>query len=293
MDGAVLEVYDVTRAYGKVPVVRGISFTLRPGEVCGYLGVNGSGKSTTVRMLAGLMPPTSGEILYAGRPLDRAYRAHLGYVPEEPYLYGHLTGAEYLELAGGLRGLSDGVLRPRIRGALEILQLTGSRDAPIETYSKGMKQKILLAAAMLHDPDVLILDEPLSGLDVTAVLLMRHVFAALARRGRIVLHSSPALEVVEKVCSRVIVLHQGRVVADDSVSNLGSLMRLPSLQAIFAELTRQPDLERSAEDLVSLMGDSRQLGDALSAGGRPSPGTEARPQPDQREGGSGKKWPSH
>jgi ABC-2 type transport system ATP-binding protein len=253
MSEAALEVREVTRAYGRVPVVRGVSFALRPGEVCGYLGVNGSGKSTTVRMLAGLMPPTSGEILYAGKPLDRAYRAHLGYVPEEPYLYGHLTGAEYLELAGGLRGLADAPLRKRIAGALEVFGLAGSRDAPIETYSKGMKQKILLAAAMLHDPDVLILDEPLSGLDVTAVLLMRHVFAALARRGKIVLHSSHALEVVEKVCSRVIVLHQGRVVADDSAANLGALMRLPSLEAAFAELTHQPDLEQSANDLVSLM----------------------------------------
>ena len=253
MNGAALEVRDVTRAYGRLPVVRGVSFTLRPGEVCGYLGVNGSGKSTTVRMLAGLMPPSSGEILYAGKPLGRTYRARLGYVPEEPYLYGHLTGTEYLELAGGLRGLADAPLRSKIGAALEVFGLTGSRDAPIETYSKGMKQKILLAAAMLHDPDVLILDEPLSGLDVTAVLLMRHVFAALARRGKIVLHSSHALEVVEKVCSRVIVLHQGRVVADDSVANLGTLMRLPSLEEIFAELTQQPDLERRAEDLVALM----------------------------------------
>ncbi len=253
MDGAVLEVREVTRSYGRVPVVRGVTFTLRPGEVCGYLGVNGSGKSTTVRMLAGLMPPSSGEILYGGKPLDRAYRARLGYVPEEPHLYGHLTGAEYLELAGGLRGIPDGVLRPRIQGAFEIFQLIGSRDAAIETYSKGMKQKILLAAALLHDPDVLILDEPLSGLDVTAVLLVRHVFAALARQGKIVLHSSHALDMVEKVCSRVIVLHQGCVVADDSVASLGTLMRLPSLEAIFAELTQQPDLERGAGDLVSLM----------------------------------------
>ncbi|MGH9394946.1 MAG: ABC transporter ATP-binding protein, partial [Terriglobales bacterium] len=113
--------------------------------------------------------------------------------------------------------------------------------------------KILLAAALLHDPEVLILDEPLSGLDVNAVLLVRHVFTALARRGKIILHSSHDLGVVEKVCARVIVLHQGRVVADDSVANLGALMQLPNLEAIFAELTHQSDLARNAEDLVELM----------------------------------------
>lgn len=256
MAGGVLEARSLCRTYARVPVVRDVSFTLRPGEVCGYLGANGSGKTTTVRMLTGLLPPTSGAIYFDGQDIAthlRDYKRRFGYVPEEPYLYSHLSGREYLELVGGLRGIPEARLRRKIGGALEVFGLTGSRDAAIESYSKGMKQKILLAAALLHDPDLLILDEPLSGLDVTAVMLMRHMFAALARRGKTVLHSSHALEVVEKVCSRVIVLHQGRVVADDSVANLGALMQLPSLEAIFAQLTQQPDLERSAEDLAELM----------------------------------------
>lgn len=251
-----LEVRHVSRNYHGVAVVRDVSFTLRPGEVCGYLGVNGSGKTTTVRMLVGLLPPSSGEIFYAGRNIaddPNGYKARLGYVPEEPYLYAHLSGVEYLELVGGLRGIGAAALKRRIEGALEILGLHGSRDAAIESYSKGMKQKILLAAAMLHDPEVLIMDEPLSGLDVTAVLLVRQVLAALARRGKIVMHSSHQLEVVEKICSRVIVLHQGRVVADDSVANLEKLMQLRSLEEIFAQLTEQPDLEKRAEDLAGLM----------------------------------------
>lgn len=251
-----LELRGVIRSYAQVPVVRGISFTLRPGEVCGYLGANGSGKTTTVRMLVGLLAPTRGEIYFDGRDIAgdlRAYKRRFGYVPEEPYLYTHLSGQEYLELVGGLRGLETRGLREKIHGVLEVFGLLGSREAAIESYSKGMKQKILLAAALLHDPELLILDEPLSGLDVSSILLMRHVFAALARRGKIVLHSSHALEVVEKVCSRVIVLHQGRVVADDSVANLGALLQLPSLEAIFAQLTQQPDLEQRARDLVALM----------------------------------------
>lgn len=253
---AELEVRGVSRQYGRVEVVRNISFRLAPGEVCGYLGVNGSGKTTTVRMLVGLLAPSTGSISYGGRDIAAAlpwYRSQLGYVPEEPYLYNHLTGLEYLELVGGLRGLHEAKLRPRIQGALEILGLTSSREAAIESYSKGMKQKILLAAALLHDPDLLILDEPLSGLDVNAALLVRHVFAALARRGKIVLHSSHQLEVVEQVCSRVIILHRGQIVADDSVANLGKLMQLNSLQEIFAQLTHQPDMEGQARDLVGLM----------------------------------------
>ncbi len=252
-----LELRRVFRSYAKVPVVRGVSFTVRPGEVVGYLGANGSGKTTTVRMLVGLLPPTRGAIYFDGGDIAAdpgGYKRRFGYVPEEPYLYGHLSGQEYLELVGGLRGREQRRLREKIEGALEAFGLLGSREAAIESYSKGMKQKILLAAALLHDPELLILDEPLSGLDVSAVLLMRHVFAALARRGKIVLLSSHALEVVEKACSRVIVLHQGEVVADDSVANLGALMQLPSLEAIFAQLTRQPDFEQSAARLVELMG---------------------------------------
>lgn len=253
-----LEVRQVSRSFARLPVVREVSFVLRPGEVCGYLGANGSGKTTTIRMLTGLLAPSSGEIFFDGRSIadnPLAYRARFGYVPEEPYLYGHLSGCEYLELVGGLRGIAAKPLAARIGGALEIFGLRGSRDAAIETYSKGMKQKILLAAALLHNPEMVILDEPLSGLDVSAALLMRHVFAALAQRGKIVLHSSHALEVVEKVCTRVILLHQGRIVADDSIANLGALLRLPSLEAIFAQLTQQVDLERSARDLVELMAD--------------------------------------
>ncbi|HWG36097.1 MAG TPA: ABC transporter ATP-binding protein [Terriglobales bacterium] len=246
----------MSRSFARVPVVREVSFRLGPGEICGYLGANGSGKTTTVRMLVGLLPPSGGDIFFAQKNIGadpRAYRARLGYVPEEAHLYTHLSGIEYLELAAGLRGLTGSAVKKKIGGALEIFGLTDSAESALETYSKGMKQKILLAAAMLHNPDLLILDEPLSGLDVTAVLLVRSIFAALARRGKIILHSSHDLGVVEKVCSRVIVLHKGRVVADDSVAHLGALMKLPNLEAIFSELTHQADPSAAAEDLAALM----------------------------------------
>lgn len=251
-----LELRGVSRSFARVAVVRDVSFKLRPGEVCGYLGANGSGKTTTVRMLVGLLPPSEGDIFFDQKNIAAdscAYRVRLGYVPEEAYLYTHLSGLEYLELAAGLRGMAGPAVKKKIGGALEIFGLAPSAESALETYSKGMKQKILLAAAMLHNPDLLILDEPLSGLDVASVLLVRSIFAALARRGKIILHSSHDLGVVEKVCSRVIVLHKGRVVADDSVSNLGALMHLPNLEAIFSELTHQTDPSSAAEDLAALM----------------------------------------
>lgn len=251
-----LEVRALERSYGGVLAVRGISFTLRPGEICGYLGPNGSGKTTTIRMLTGLLVPTRGAIYCDGADIAkdlRGYKARLGYVPEEAQLYPHLTGMEYLELVGGLRGLAAATLQARARGLLDAFALGPSRDALISSYSKGMKQKVLIAAALLHDPEIVILDEPLSGLDVTSVLLVRNLMQALARRGKTILFSSHMLESVERAAERVIVLYRGSVVADDTVARLGALSAQPSLEAIFAQLTAQPDLEAAASDLVSLI----------------------------------------
>ncbi|MGH9418302.1 MAG: ABC transporter ATP-binding protein [Terriglobales bacterium] len=251
-----LEVRALERSYGGVLAVRGVNFTLRPGEICGYLGPNGSGKTTTIRMLTGLLAPTRGAIYYDGSDVAddlRSYKARLGYVPEEAQIYTHLTGNEYLELVGGLRGLAGATVKERARGLLDAFAFGPSRHALISSYSKGMKQKVLIAAALLHDPEILILDEPLSGLDVTSVLLVRNLMQALARRGKIVLFSSHMLESVERAAERVIVLYRGLVVADDTVAHLGALSAQPSLEGIFAQLTSQPDLEGAADDLARLL----------------------------------------
>ncbi|MGH9414870.1 MAG: ABC transporter ATP-binding protein, partial [Terriglobales bacterium] len=156
-----LELRGVTKAYGRLEVLHETSFKVRRGEICGYLGPNGSGKSTTVQILAGLLPPTRGEVLLDGRPIGEdldGYKRRLGFVPEEARVYRHLSGYEYLELVGGLRGMAAAVLVPRMRGLLEAFGLESDADVPLEEYSKGMRQKILLAAALLHDPEILILD---------------------------------------------------------------------------------------------------------------------------------------
>jgi ABC-2 type transport system ATP-binding protein len=251
-----LELRHVTKRYSSSVAVRDVSFTARAGEVTGYLGPNGSGKSTTLKMITGLIEPTEGEILFHGQPIARdriAYRQRLGYVPEEPHLYPHLTGSEYLEMVGQLRGMPAGLLAEKIEGFLKLLSLYEDRYVPIASYSKGMRQKVLLAAALLHNPDLVLLDEPFSGLDVNSALVLRSVIRELAARGKVVVFSSHELETVERVCSRVVILHKGRVVANDSIEELRSLMSLPTLEEIFSQLAVEQDTEAITQRFVQLM----------------------------------------
>ncbi len=251
-----LEVRHLVKRYHRIPAVDGVSFTIRPGEILGYAGPNGAGKSTTVKMLTGLIEPTAGEILFQGGDVRQdwiGFQRRLGYVPEEPHLYPHLTGREYLQLVGRLRGLPRGVLEPRIDEMLRLFLLWEDRYSPLSSYSKGMRQKILLAAALLHDPELLILDEPFSGLDVNTTLMLRALLRALAGEGKMILYSSHVLDVVEKICSSVVILRKGKVVAHDAVERLRDLLQQPSLEGVFAQLTEQEDPGRIVARLVAAM----------------------------------------
>jgi ABC-2 type transport system ATP-binding protein len=252
----VLELRHVTKRYSGIAAVKDVSFIARAGEVTGYLGPNGSGKSTTLKMITGLIEPTEGEILFHGEPVERnriAYRQRLGYVPEEPQLYPHLTGAEYLEMVGELRGMAEAKLASKIEGLLRLLSLYEDRHVPISSYSKGMRQKVLLAAALLHNPDLILLDEPFSGLDVNSALVLRELIHELATRGKVVLFSSHELETVERVCSHIVILHKGRVVANDSIEQLRALMSLPTLEGIFSQLAVEQDTAAITKGIVEVM----------------------------------------
>jgi ABC-2 type transport system ATP-binding protein len=251
-----LEVRKLAKRYSAIPAVQDVSFSIRPGQILGYLGPNGSGKSTTVKMLTGLIEPSDGEIFFRGENVLKNrlwFNRHFGYVPEEPYLYTHLTGREYLQLAGRLRGMEKSLLERKIEAMLELFGLADFRDTQMSSYSKGMRQKVLLSAALLHDPQVLILDEPFSGLDVTAGLVFRSLLQALANEGKMILYSSHVLEVVEKVCSEVLILHRGRVLAYDSVARLRDLRASTSLEDVFSQLVMQEDVGAVASQMIAVM----------------------------------------
>ena len=256
-----LELRDVSKCFAGITAVDHVSFCARAGEVTGYLGPNGSGKSTTMKMITGIMEATSGEIWFDGEPIHRdlmAYKRRLGYVPEEPQLYPHLTGLEYLVMVSHLRGLAPTLAAARligekIEGLLRLFSLHGDRHSPISNYSKGMRQKILLSAALLHNPDLLLLDEPFSGLDVSTGLVLRSLIQELAARGKVVLFSSHELETVERVSTRVVILHRGKVVADDSIARLRKLMEIPTLEGIFSQLAVEQDTSAVSREIADLM----------------------------------------
>ena len=250
-----LGAHQLSKHFSGVRVVKDVSFTIRSGEIVGYLGPNGSGKTTTARMLAGLLDPSAGIVEYDGRNVRDdliAFRRQLGYIPEEPYLYPFLSGTEYLQLVGRLREMPERLLTKKIDSFLDLFNLTSAADQSIASYSKGMRQKIVISAALLHDPSVVLFDEPETGLDVTTTLMLRHLVRTLAARGKAILYSSHILEVVERVCDRVIVLHKGAIVADDSIERLRTLLSRNSLEGVFSELVIREDPEQLARALADV-----------------------------------------
>jgi ABC-2 type transport system ATP-binding protein len=251
-----LELRKIRKVYSGIAVVEEVSFTTRAGEITGYLGANGSGKSTTMKMVTGLIEPSGGEVLFGGKPIVAdlmGFRQRVGYVPEEPHLYTHLSGMEYLVMVGQLRGMPGALAGEKIKGLLHLFGLYGDRDVSIASYSKGMRQKVLLSAALMHNPELVLLDEPFSGLDVGSSLVLRSLIGELARRGKVVLFSSHELETVERISRHIVILHRGRVVADDSIENLRRLMELPTLEGIFSLLAVEQDAGAISREIADLI----------------------------------------
>ena len=246
----------LTKRYGGFLALQNVSFDLHRGEIVGYLGPNGSGKSTTVNLVVGLLAPSAGSISLDGISLSAdpvEYKRRIGYVPEEPYLYAHLTAAEYLTLVGRLRSIGEAPLEARVSRLLQLFQLHDSRYRTMSGYSKGMRQRVLLAAALLHDPDLLVLDEPFSGLDVNAGLPFRALLRLLAARGKMILFSTHRFDMVEKLCSRVVILSAGRLVAEHRVSELDR-SGTGSLEDVFVRVTEQGDFTPVAQEILDAIG---------------------------------------
>lgn len=254
-----LEAKSLTKCYASIPALRDVSFSIRPGEILGYLGPNGSGKSTTVKIITGLMEPTRGHVFYGGKDIKDdppGYKRRLGYVPEDAMLYPYLTGWEYLDFVGTLRGMERALLRNRAEALLHLFSLFPHRHAPIASYSKGMRQRVLLISALMHDPEILIFDEPLSGLDVTSAMVFRNLVKSLGAQGKIIFYCSHVLEVVEKLCSHLLILRKGELVAYDSMAAVRKMTGLATLEDSFSHLVQEEDAAEIANNIVEVMGAS-------------------------------------
>lgn len=250
-----LEVKNLTKKFNNIPVVNKVSFVVKPGDILGYLGPNGAGKSTTLKMITGLLKPTQGTIYFNGKEIDGediGFKRKIGYVPEQSYLYSHLTAFEYLQLVGRLQDIPEKVLAEKIPALLLEFKLADAMHISLSSFSKGMSQKVMIIAALMHNPEILILDEPLTGLDVSATLLFKELLSKLAQAGKIVIYSSHILDVVERTCNRVLIINKGKIVADDSVNGLIHLTKLSSLESIFKELVQQDD-SISAGNIFTIM----------------------------------------
>jgi ABC-2 type transport system ATP-binding protein len=254
-----VEVDGLVKRFEKKEVLSGLTFTIRRGEVVGYLGANGAGKTTTLRILAGIFRPDAGTARIAGfdvakDPIEAKRR--IGYVPEAVDVFDWLTSWEYLRLVGRLHGLADKLIDARAKEMLDSLGLLDRAGERLDTYSKGMRKKVALIAALLHDPDVILMDEPLDGLDANSAIIFKSLVRALARSGKAVLYSSHLMDVVERVADRAIVIAKGpsssgaRVVAEGSLDDLRGKSGAPTLEDVFRQLTDPGDLEHLAERLA-------------------------------------------
>lgn len=239
-----IEVQQLTKTYNETEALRSVSFTVPAGQVCGYLGPNGAGKSTTVKILTGVLRPTSGAARVAGFDVAQEsleVKKRIGYVPETGTVYSTLSANEYLALVGALHDMETEEVAERSAQMLELFQLRDAADRRLDTLSKGMRQKVVISAALLHDPEVVLFDEPLSGLDANAAWLIKDIVRGLADRGKTILYCSHILDVVERLCERVIILDRGEIVADGMTTELLSSSKRATLETLFRSLTASED----------------------------------------------------
>jgi ABC-2 type transport system ATP-binding protein len=246
----------VAFCYDRTKVLHDLSFTLRQGEIVGLLGPNGAGKTTTIKIIAGILAPAAGSVSVCGLPMPEqavGVKQRIGYVPEAAALFDSLTGQEFLELSGRLHDVPEVTLQARIASILESFDLSSDRVSRLDTYSKGMRQKILIAAALLHSPDLVLLDEPLSGLDVNASIMIKDLLSALAADGKGILYSSHVLDVVEKVCNRVLIIHEGNLIAEGTPEDLKSSAQQSTLEGVFRKLTRSETADPGISQIVAAL----------------------------------------
>jgi len=252
--GSVVSIRNLDMSYGKNQVLKDINLEIGHGQVIGYIGPNGAGKSTTLKILLGIVQGYTGDVRIFGEKLAAEsfeYKRRIGYVPETAEIYDSLTAQEYLTFIGELYGMTFEEANDKARRMLLLFGIDKEYTARINSYSKGMKQKVLITASLIHNPDLLFFDEPLSGLDANSVMVFKEIISALAAQGKTVFYSSHIMDVVERISSRIILLNEGRIVADGSFEELKSQSRDSSLESIFNKLTGFNEYQKIADEYIA------------------------------------------
>jgi ABC-2 type transport system ATP-binding protein len=252
----VISIRNLFKNFGNKQVLKDINLEVYSGQVIGYIGPNGAGKSTTVKILCGLLTDYEGEVKVKGFDVKKdtlEVKKIIGYVPEMAELYDVLTPKEFLSFMGALYGINEQVCSDRIQKILSAFSLADNIDQRMDSFSKGMKQKVLIASGLLHNPDVIILDEPLSGLDANSVIIIKEMISRLARDGKTIFYCSHMMDVVEKVSDRIVLIDEGRIIANGSFEELKVQQGNKSLEQIFANLTSKDSLASTADELIKAL----------------------------------------
>ena len=255
-ENAVISISGLKMKYSEEYVLKGIDLQISPGQIISYIGPNGAGKTTTIKVLLGMIDDFEGKVEIFGQEItggDIEYKKKIGYVPEGGQLYETLTGQEYIEFIGKIYGLEDNVVSNRGQKMAELFGFDKALNDRISSYSKGMKQKLLIVTALIHNPEIIILDEPLNGLDANSVLVFKEVLSKLAKAGKTIFYSSHLMDVVEKISNRIVLIFEGKIIADGTFEELQKLSEKGSLEGIFNELTGFHEHEQIAEKIIEAL----------------------------------------
>lgn len=249
----IIHIRNVFKAYGTRPVLKDINLQVYPGQIIGYIGPNGAGKSTTVKILCGLITDFEGDVTVKGFDIKKHsldVKKSIGYIPELAELYDVLTPMEFLQFMAALYNLDAAVAEDRIIKMMAAFGLHGNLHQRMDSFSKGMKQKVLIASGLLHNPDIIILDEPLSGLDANSVILFKELISRLAAEGKTIFYCSHMMDVVERVSDRIVLIDEGRIIANSTFDELQAQQGAKSLEQIFAQLTSKDAAATGAHDFM-------------------------------------------
>jgi len=250
----IVSIRNLKKSYGTKEVLKGINLEITSGQIIGYIGPNGAGKSTTVKILCGLISEFDGEVEIFGKLLGSKtleIKKQIGYIPENAVLYEALTPMEFMEFIGEMRGLNSEQTRRKAEALMSIFEMKPNINQRIATFSKGMRQKVLICSSLLHNPDLIFMDEPLSGLDANSVIMVKEMLIHLAREGKTIFYSSHIMDVVEKISDRIILIDQGNVIADGSFTELSKISNDANLEKMFTRLTGNTNHEEKAEAFIN------------------------------------------